>query len=237
MKEEKSNKRLIADLNEDEKPREKALSQGIGALSNAELLAVIFGGGLPGISVVDMSRDILIKADNKLSNLARMSIPAMVKSFSGVGVAKAVALSAAFELGLRCRDEKSQQQQTTVRSSADAFSFIRHRFEHLDHEEFWIIILNRANRIVTDICLSSGGTSMTVVDVKIVIKAALDRMASSIILVHNHPSGNLKPSQQDDALTSKITQSAALLDIKVLDHLIVSDNGFYSYNDEGRMKT
>lgn len=234
MQTEKKNKRLIADLNEDEKPREKALSKGIRALSNAELLAVIFGGGLPGISVVDMSRDILIKTDNKLSNLAKMSIPAMVKTFSGVGIAKAVALAAAFELGLRCRDEK-KDETVTVRSSSDAFDYIRHRLEHLDHEQFWIIILNRANRIIADTFISSGGTSTTVVDVKLVIRAALDRMASAIILVHNHPSGNLKPSVQDDTLTSKIRKAAELLDIRVLDHLIISDSAFYSYNDEGRM--
>ena len=186
--------RLISDLSEEEKPREKALAKGIRSLSNAELLAVIFGGGLPGVSVIDMSRDILAMVDNKLAPLAGMSIPAMVKTFHGVGIAKAVALSAAFELGLRCRDENADRKQISVRSSDDAFRFIRHRFEHLDHEQFWIIILNRANRIVTDICISSGGTAMTVVDVKIILREAIDRMASAIILAHNHPSGNLAPS-------------------------------------------
>ncbi|MCH5318740.1 MAG: DNA repair protein RadC [Paramuribaculum sp.] len=228
--------RLISDLSEEEKPREKALAKGIRSLSNAELLAVIFGGGLPGMSVIDMSRDILAMVDNKLAPLAGMSIPAMVKTFHGVGIAKAVALSAAFELGLRCRDENADRKQISVRSSDDAFRFIRHRFEHLDHEQFWIIILNRANRIVTDICISSGGTAMTVVDVKIILREAIDRMASAIILAHNHPSGNLAPSPQDDTLTSKITQAAALLDIRVLDHLIITDSGFYSYSDQGRMK-
>lgn len=231
----KVNRRLIADLSDEEKPREKAISKGIRALSNAELMAVIFGGGLPGVSVVDMSRDILSKVDNKLSNLAKMPIPAMVKEFQGVGNAKAVALSAAFELGLRCRDENQSQRPVTVRGSDDAYRYIRHRFEHLDHEEFWIIILNRANRIVADVCISSGGTAMTVVDVKMIVSQSLSRMASSIILAHNHPSGNLTPSSQDDALTRKVTGAMALMDMKVLDHLIVTDNGFYSYNDEGRM--
>lgn len=229
-------RRLIADLSDEEKPREKAISKGIRALSNAELMAVIFGGGLPGVSVVDMSRDILNKVDNRLANLAKMSIQAMVKEFHGVGNAKAVALAAAFELGLRCRDENQSEKTTTVRSSEDAFRYIRHRFENLHHEEFWIIILNRANRIVGDVCISSGGTAMTVVDVKMIVSQAINRMASSIILTHNHPSGNLTPSAQDDSLTRKVSEAMNLMDMKVLDHLIITDTGYYSYNDEGRMK-
>ncbi len=224
----------IADLSSDDKPREKALRSGIKSLSNAELLAIIFGGGLPGKSVVDLSRDILASVSNSLTALAKMSIGQMSRSYKGIGPAKAIALAAAFELGMRCRDEHSREA-VTVRGADDAYDYIRGNLDHLDHEEFWILILNRANRIVGARCVSKGGTAMTVVDVKMVVRAALDNMASGLILAHNHPSGNLNPSPEDDRLTAKIKAAAELFDIKVLDHIVVGHNAFTSYHNLGKL--
>ena len=224
----------IADLSDDDRPREKALAHGIQSLSNAELLAIIFGGGLPGKSVVEMSREILASCDNRLANLARMPIKAMTRSFRGIGPAKAIALAAAFELGSRCRDEE-RNRDVTVRSSADAFHYIRGRLENIAHEEFWILLMSRANRILSAEQISRGGTTATVVDVKIIVKKAVDCLASGIILVHNHPSGNRMPSVQDDELTKRIQSASALFDIRVLDHLVIAGNEYFSYADEGRL--
>lgn len=229
-----ANATRIADLSNDDKPREKALRSGIKSLSNAELLAIIFGGGLPGKSVVDLSRDILASVGNSLTSLAGMSIGQVCRSYKGIGPAKAISLAAAFELGARCRDEKSREE-VTVTQAKDAYDYIRGFIENLDHEEFWIMILNRANRILGARCVSKGGTSMTVVDVKMVIRLALDNMASGIILAHNHPSGNLRPSAEDDRLTAKIKGAAELLDIRVLDHIVVGHNAFTSYHDLGKL--
>ena len=227
-------KTRIADLSNDDKPREKALRSGIKSLSNAELLAIIFGGGIPGKSVVDLSRDMLSSVGNSLTTLARMSIGQVSRSYKGIGPAKAIALAAAFELGMRCRDE-NLRDEVTVRSADDAFGYIRGYLENLDHEEFWIMILNRANRIVGARCVSKGGTAATVVDVKMVIRAALDNMASGLILAHNHPSGNLNPSPEDDRLTSKIKAAAELMDMKVLDHIVVGHFAFTSYHNLGKL--
>lgn len=224
----------IADLSEDDKPREKAMRSGIKSLSNAELLAIVFGGGIPGKSVIDLSRDMLASVDNSLAKLAGMSIGQLSRSYKGIGPAKAVGLAAAFELGMRCRDEQARQQ-ITVTGPEDAYKYVRGYIENLDHEEFWILLLNRANRIMGARCISSGGTAATVVDVKMVARTALDNMASAIILSHNHPSGNLNPSGEDDRLTAKIKGAAELLDIRVLDHIIVAGQSFYSYRDHGKL--
>lgn len=224
----------IADLSNDDKPREKALRNGIGSLSNAELLAIIFGGGLPGMSVVQMSQNILSSVDNKLSTLARLTIGQMTRRYKGIGPAKAISLLAAFELGARCRDEQPVQQPQ-VTDSRVAFSYIRGYIERLDYEEFWVMTLSRANRIIAATCVSQGGAAMTVVDIKKIMRTAIDGMASGIIVAHNHPSGNLSPSGQDDALTRKIKDAAELLDVKLLDHLIVAVGNYYSYADKGRL--
>ncbi|MCI9607522.1 MAG: DNA repair protein RadC [Muribaculaceae bacterium] len=224
----------IADLSEDDRPREKAMRHSVRSLSNSELIAITLGGGLPGKSVMDLSREMLAAADNSLDKLSRMSIAEMCKCFKGVGPAKAVSLSAAFELGIRCRDEKARANDV-VRSSKDAYTYMRAYLERLDHEEFWILTLSRSNRITDRIRISQGGTSATVVDVKMLIKAALDRLASGIIAIHNHPSGNDRPSVEDDRLTGKIKEAAGLLDMKLLDHLIIAGDTYYSYNDNGRL--
>lgn len=227
--------RRIHDLNDDEKPREKALSSGIRSLSDAELVGLIFGGGLPGLSVVDLARSILRDCDNRIDNLARLGMDEMISKYKGVGPAKAVCLAAAFELGRRNREQMAENRDSLIRSSRDVVEMMSPKIEGLDYEEFWVLMLSRSNRVKCRRCLSQGGTAGTVVDVKLLMKRAVDCLASGIILVHNHPSGNPMPSPEDDRLTRKIKEGAALLDIKVLDHVIIARDRSYSYMDEGRL--
>lgn len=224
----------IADLDESDKPREKALSQGIRSLSNAELLAIIFGSGLPGKSVISMSQEILASCDNRLSRLSRMSIHEMKKSFKGVGTAKAISLAAAFELGLRTRDEDAALDPQ-IKNSTDIYNMMRVKLERLEYEEFWVLYLSRSNRVIYEECMSKGGVSGTVTDIRLILKRAIELLASGIILVHNHPSGNLRPSPDDDRITTKAKEAAKLLDINVLDHLIFTPTSYFSYTDNGRL--
>lgn len=222
-------------LNDDDKPREKALMHGIRSLSDAELIAIIFGGGLPGMSVIDMARVILTDCDNRVDNLARLSINELMSKYKGVGPAKAVSLAAAFELGRRNREQASLNDDPLIRSSADVVRIMQPLLESLEYEEFWVLTLSRANRVTYRRCVSQGGTAATVVDVKLLLKRALDCLADGIILVHNHPSGNPRPSMQDDAITRRIKEGAALIDIRVLDHIIIARDKTYSYADEGKL--
>lgn len=224
----------IADLDESDKPREKALSQGIRSLSNAELLAIIFGSGLPGKSVISMSQEVLASCDNRLSRLSRMSIHEMKKSFKGVGTAKAISLAAAFELGLRTRDEDAALDPQ-IKNSTDIYNLMRVKLERLEYEEFWVLYLSRSNRVIYEECMSKGGVSGTVTDIRLILKRAIELLASGIILVHNHPSGNLCPSPDDDRITTKAKEAAKLLDINVLDHLIITPTAYFSYTDNGRL--
>ncbi len=225
----------IADLAGDEKPREKALSQGIRALSDAELIAIIFGGGLPGVSVVDMARQILADNENRVDRLAAMSMNDMMGRYKGVGPAKAVSLAAAFELGRRTREQQAANRDPQIKSSTDVVELMAPKLEAIEWEEFWVLMLSRSNRVTYMRCISQGGTAATLVDVKLLVKRAIECLAEGIILVHNHPSGNTRPSGQDDALTRKIKDAAAFVDIKVLDHVIIARDRYYSYRDEGRL--
>lgn len=224
----------IADLSDSDKPREKALAHGIRSLSDTELIAILLSGGVPGKSVIELSRELYNACGNSLATMARMSIRDMARRFHGIGPAKAVTIAAALELGSR-RKDLSENEKPQIRSSADAYAAIRGHIENLAVEEFWILALSRANRVIAVERISSGGTAATVVEPKIVMKRAIEHLASGIILVHNHPSGQLRPSPQDDALTRKLRESGALLEIPVLDHLIATDTGYYSYADQGRL--
>ena len=228
----------VADLSDDARPREKALANGIGALSDSELLAIILAGGIPGMSVIDMSQHMLHEANNSLVNLDKMGIRELIRNFKGVGEAKAVSVAAAFELGHRYYRELETRAKKgfQIRSSEDAYKYIRGRIQALDYEEFWVLMLSRSARIKGEQRISQGGLSATVVDPKLLFRHVLDHLASGIILVHNHPSENLSPSPEDDALTHKILEAARLLDVQVLDHIIVTTAGYYSYNDNGRLK-
>lgn len=226
--------RRIADLSDDDKPREKALRHGIRTLSDTELIAILLGGGIPGKSVIDLSRELYDISNRSLSDLARMSVRDMSKRIAGIGPAKAITIAAALELGARRKDLKAESRPR-IRSSADAYEVIRNSLQDLATEEFWIILLSRAKMVLATICISSGGTAATVVDPKVIMKHAIEHLASSIILVHNHPSGNTNPSAQDDALTRKIKSAGQLLDINVVDHLIIAPTGYYSYADRSRI--
>lgn len=223
----------IADLSDDDKPREKALRHGIRSLSDTELLAILLGGGVPGKSVIDLSREIYNSFGQSLTDMARSSVRDMCSRFHGIGPAKAITIAAALELGARRTDRTEQKPQ--IKGSADAYACIRTQLQNLATEEFWVLLLSRSNRLIGMECISAGGTAATYVEVKMVLKRALEHMASAMILAHNHPSGQKRPSGQDDNLTQKIKQAAALMDIPVHDHIIVTADGYYSYADEGRL--
>ncbi|MFY7908715.1 MAG: RadC family protein [Emticicia sp.] len=216
---------------EEDRPREKLLLKGKAALSDAELIAILIGSGTRELSAVDLSKLILQSVKNNLNELAKLSINDLMK-FKGIGDAKAISIAAALELGRR-RKESDVIKKAKVSSSADAYEAIRPYLMDLQHEQFWVLLLNRANEVIRPQQISIGGVSGTVADPKMIFKAAIEHLASAIILVHNHPSGNLTPSQADKDLTKKVKEAGRTLDIPVLDHLIFSDNGYFSFADEG----
>ena len=224
----------VCDLPDDDKPREKAMQHGIQSLTTAELIAIILGSGMAGKSVLSLARDILKDSNNNVYTISLMGIDEMCTRYKGVGPAKAISLKAAFELGTRAVDDASKLP-VRISASKDIHELMRLKLQLLDHEEFWILHLSRANRVIARECVSRGGTAATVVDNKIILKSALNKLTSGLILVHNHPSGNLQPSLQDDQITHRLKEGAALLDIRVLDHIIISPAGYYSYSDEGRL--
>jgi DNA repair protein RadC len=216
---------------EDDRPREKMLQKGKQSLSDAELIAILLGSGSRDKSAVELAKEILLFSGNNLSKFGSCSYAELIK-FKGIGEAKAITLLAALELGKR-RKEVELPKKMKITQSKDIFSFLSHRFLELKHEEFYILLLNRANEIIHTEQVSKGGVSGTVVDGKIIFKIALDHLASSIILCHNHPSGQLKPSNADLQLTSKMVEFGKMIDLPVLDHLIFTDNGYLSFADEG----
>ncbi len=213
----------------DDRPREKLIEKGSPSLSNAELLAILLGSGSRDESAVDLAKRILRYAQGRLSDLGRLSIEDLMQ-FKGVGEAKAVTLCAAFEIARRRKEEVVDRVK--ISSAKDVFNEIAPFVADLNHEEFWVLFLNRGNLVVRKEKVSSGGVSGTVVDQKIILKKALLHLASSIILVHNHPSGNLKPSIQDKKVTQKMKSACELLEINLLDHLIIAGNAYYSFADE-----
>lgn len=227
------NPRLIRDLDPELRPREKALRHGIDSLSNAELMAIIFATGLRGKSVIELSEDILHDNRDHLSRVVRMTPKELCSRYKGIGQAKALTLLAALKLGERSVADALRDSDEAITSAATAYRYMAHRLANLPHEEFWVMYLNRAARVICERRISQGGLAGTVVDVRIVVKGALEEQASSMILFHNHPSGNVKPSPQDEALTRKIRDAAALFDIRVNDHIIVTPGKYYSFHDEG----
>jgi len=218
---------------EDDRPREKLLIKGRSSLSDAELLAILLGTGTKALSAVDLAKQILQQADQNLNNLARLSVKDLTK-IKGIGEAKAISIVSALELGRR-RKESVSPGRPRITNSIDVVEIMKQDLLDLNHEEFWIIILNRANYVLRKNKISSGGISGTVADPKLIFKSALDHSGSSIILVHNHPSGNLQPSQADITLTKTLKEAGKFLEIPVLDHIIVSDNSYFSFADEGMM--
>lgn len=215
----------------EDRPREKLILKGKSALSDAELLAILLGSGTKTMSAVDLGKKVLRNAGNNLHQLARLTIKDLVK-LKGVGEAKAVTIVAALELGRR-RKELEPEEKPKIGGSIDAYELLKSDLLDIPHEEFWVILLNRANRVVKKYQISQGGVAGTVADPKIIFKVALEELASGIILAHNHPSGNLTASQADVDLTKKLAAGGRLLEIQVLDHLIIAGQKYFSFADEG----
>jgi len=215
----------------EDRPREKMLKHGFPALSNSELIAILIGSGNQNESAVELSRRILSEFKNNLDLLGKSSVEKL-KMYNGIGEAKAITVLAALELGRR-RQQIETVNSNKINSSEDAFRYISLELSDLNHEEFWVIFLDRANNVLDRARISQGGVSGTVIDIRIILKQAIEKLASSIILFHNHPSGNLNASTNDLDITRKAIEAANIFDIKVLDHIIIAGKKFMSFADEG----
>jgi len=215
----------------EERPREKVMANGVQYLSDSELLAILLGSGTRNQTAVELARIILHSSGNNLQELGRQSIGELVR-IKGVGPAKAITLLAAMELGRR-RAGMNHVEKMSVKSSETVFNLFHPLLGDLEHEEFWLLMLNRANRVLGRYKVSQGGLSGTVIDTRIILKKALDNLASSIIVCHNHPSGNMQPSDADVKITGKLKKAAEMLEIKLLDHVIIADKSYFSFADEG----
>lgn len=223
----------LKDLAIDDRPREKLQNKGSQTLSDAELIAILIGSGNRKETAVQLSQRILNHYQNNLVSIGKASVKELQR-FKGIGEAKAISITAALELGRR-RLSQSDITKRQISSSKTAYEIMRPKLEDLPHEEFWVMLLSRSNKVLDVQMIGRGGVSGTVADVRIILKMALESLASGIVLAHNHPSGNLSPSRSDNVLTQKITESAALMDIVVLDHLIVTDTAYYSFADNGKI--
>lgn len=225
-----SNKLSIKHWSEDDQPREKLLLKGKGNLTKAELIAILIGSGSAEESAVTLSQKILNSVDNNLAELSTLGVSELMK-FKGIGTAKAVSIVAALELGKRRRaDDIIEKKKIT--SSQDVFEVLYAELSDKNYEEFWVLLLDRANQVIQKVNISEGGLAGTVADPKKIFKMALEKNASSMILAHNHPSNNLKPSQNDIELTKKIVNAGKVLEISVLDHLIFGNDKYFSFADE-----
>ena len=229
----KSNNITIKNWAIEDRPREKLLQKGARILSDAELIAILIGSGTHQLSAVDLARQLLQRSGNNLNNLGKLTVKDLMK-FKGIGEAKAISVVAALELGKRRKQEEISSSQS-IKSSKDVYEIFEPLVSDLPHEEFWILLLNRSNRIIDKSKVSQGGVAGTVIDTKLIMKSAIENLASSIILCHNHPSGNLNPSGSDIDITNKIKTAANCLDMKLLDHIIVADHSYYSFLDEGKL--
>ncbi|HRF75359.1 MAG TPA: DNA repair protein RadC [Chitinophagales bacterium] len=223
----------LKQLAEEDRPREKLQLKGRQSLTNAELLAILIGSGNAKETAVELSQRILLHYRNNLDVLGRLTIDDLLK-FSGIGPAKAITIIAALELGRR-RNLAEAEQKVQIKSSRDIYEVMYPLIADLPNEEFWVLHLNKANRIIEKERISIGGIGGTVVDVKIILKSALQKLASAMILVHNHPSGNLTPSDADLSITKKLRDAATYLEILVLDHVIIGDKNYYSFADNGNI--
>jgi DNA repair protein RadC len=213
---------------EEDRPREKLLLKGKSTLSNAELLGILIGSGTREFTAIDIAKMILDDNDNDLNKIARLSVQAL-KKFKGIGDARAINIVCALELGRRRKTETVKTDKIT--SSADVYELVKPDLADLSHEEFWLLLLNRANIVIKKQAISQGGVSGTVADPKLIFNHALNHLASGVILVHNHPSGNTNPSEADKRLTKQVCEAGKLLEISVLDHVIFTDNGYFSFAD------
>jgi DNA repair protein RadC len=223
----------IKDWAIEDRPREKMMLKGVFSLSDAELLAILIGSGNKKETAVQLTQRILNTVSNNLGELGKLSVKELT-AFEGIGEAKAVTIAAAMELARRKSVAKPVEREV-VRCSQDVFRIFDPVLCDLQHEELWIALTNRAAKVIEKVKISQGGAGETVADLRLILKAAIHTLCSGILLGHNHPSGNLQPSREDDLLTSNLEQAAKLMNIKVLDHIIIYDQTYYSYADEGRL--
>ncbi len=223
----------IKDWAVEDRPREKLLAKGARHLTDAELIAILISSGNINETAVELAKRILTATDNDLNNLGRKGID-FLKTFNGIGEAKAVTIVAALELGKR-RKNTDTSNKNKITGSKDAADFFMPLLGDLNHEEFWVMLLNRGNKIIDTFMVSRGGISGTVIDVRLILKKAIEKLASSLILCHNHPSGTMQASDADRQITGKITDAAKIMDITVLDHVIIGQNRYLSFADEGML--
>lgn len=231
MKKEKTEFLNIKRWAAEDRPREKLLLKGKAALTDAELIAILLGTGTAAMSAVDVAKAILEAVGNDLNELARLTVKDLMK-IKGVGEAKAITIVSALELGRRRKDLLGEEKPK-ISGSKDIYDLLKAELLDIPHEAFWIVLLNRANRVIKKHQISQGGVAGTVADPKIIFKIALEELASGVILAHNHPSGNLTASQSDIDLTRKLKESGKLLEIQILDHIIVGGKKYMSFADEG----
>ena len=231
---EQEYKRLtIKDWAVEDRPREKMLQKGIGSLSDAELIAILLRSGNSDETAVTVSQRLLTLAHNNLNELGKFTLHQITK-IKGIGEAKGITVLAALELGRRRKGVEVLSRER-ITSSHDVVEIFQPMLADLPHEEFWALLLNKANKVIDKVRVSQGGVAGTVVDVRIIVKAAVEKLASSVIIAHNHPSGNPKPSDKDLSITKKLKDAANLFDIALLDHLIITDNECYSFADNGNL--
>jgi DNA repair protein RadC len=221
----------IREWSPEDRPREKLLLKGTSALSEAELVAILIGSGTTKTSAVELAKKVLLLCKNNLNELAKLSVKDLMK-IKGIGEAKAITIVAALELGRR-RKAQDVDEKPKISSSKDAFDLIQGELMDLPHEEFWVLLLNRMHQVVKKKRISEGGVTGTVADPKIIYKLALEELATGVIVAHNHPSGNLKPSQSDIDLTRKLKEAGKFLEVQLLDHLIIANRNYFSFADEG----
>lgn len=217
----------------DDRPREKLLAKGRTSLSHAELIAILIGSGNRNETAVELSKRILESVDHNLNKLSKLSVDQLMR-FKGIGEAKAISILTALELGKRRQYEPSQEIKK-ISSSNDAYQVMSSIFLDKDYEEFWVVYLNNSNKILSKEMCSKGGITSTIVDVRLLYKRALELSAVGIIVCHNHPSGNVKPSVSDKELTKKIKEGGDSLDIRLLDHLIITEKSYFSFADHGEI--
>jgi DNA repair protein RadC len=230
---EPTEKLSIKEWAEADRPREKMMLKGIGSLSDAELMAILIGSGSSNETAVELSRRIMQSADNNLNQLGKYALSDLIQ-FKGIGEAKGITILAALELGRR-RKESDSLQRETIKGSISVYNIFHPILADLPHEEFWVLLLSQSSQVINRVKISQGGIAATIVDVKLILKSALMELSPAIVLCHNHPSGNNKPSTSDNELTKKILAAAKNMDIRVLDHVIVCDKSYYSYADEGEL--
>lgn len=216
-----------------DRPREKMMKNGVEILSDAEIIAILIGSGTKNTTALELAKNILALSENRLSELGKIKLEELLK-LKGIGETKALTILAAIELGRRRKFEEPLKRKQ-VNSSKDVFEIFEPKLSDLSHEEFWILLLNRFNKVIDTICISKGGTSGTVIDTKIILHKAISRLASGLVICHNHPSGNRMPSEADKNITIKIANAAHTMDITMLDHIIIAGNTFFSFADEGEL--